>query len=115
MLRCVAGRLFDVGVDLRHGSPTLGDHVALEMSAERHEVLWLPPGFAHGFMALEESTVMLYECTAEWSPRGEAGILWNDPELGIHWPNLPPIVSRKDQGNPSLKQWLADARSRLIH
>jgi dTDP-4-dehydrorhamnose 3,5-epimerase len=114
LLRCVAGRLVDVGVDIRRQSPTMGDHLLVEMSANGHEILWLPAGFAHGFMALENNTVMLYECTAEWSPQAEGGILWDDPALGIAWPKIPPIVSSKDQATPTLEQWLEDPRSQAF-
>jgi dTDP-4-dehydrorhamnose 3,5-epimerase len=111
LIRCVSGAILDVAVDIRPGSPTLGDHVVLEMSGRNGLVFWLPPGFAHGFMALEDETIVLYECTAEWSPTGEGGILWNDPALGIEWPPIPPVVSFKDQCNPTVDQWLADPRS----
>ncbi len=111
LLRCVSGRLYDVAVDLRRGAPTLGDHLAVEMSEANLAVLWLPPGFAHGFMALEDNTIMLYECTAEWAPACEGGILWNDATLNISWPQLTPIVSSKDQQNPTLAEWLEDPRS----
>ncbi len=111
LIRCVSGRIFDVAVDLRHGSPTLGDHVAVEMSSDNRLVFWLPPGFAHGFMALGDDTIVLYECTEEWNPAGEAGILWSDPELAITWPDIPALVSAKDRGNPTFAQWLSDPRS----
>ncbi len=111
MIRCVSGRIFDVAVDLRHGSPTLGDHVAVEMSEQNRLVFWLPPGFAHGFMALEEETIVLYECTEEWNPAGEGGILWNDPVLAVAWPGLPAMVSTKDLGNQAFAHWLSDPRS----
>jgi dTDP-4-dehydrorhamnose 3,5-epimerase len=114
LLRCIWGSLMDVGVDLRHGSPTFGDHLAVEMSSDNLAVLWLPPGFAHGFMALENDTIMLYECTAEWSAAGEGGILWNDPALSIHWPAIPPIVSQKDRANPTIEDWLKDPRSQWL-
>ncbi len=112
LIRCVSGRIFDVAVDVRHGSPALGDHVAVEMSEASSLVFWLPPGFAHGFMALEDETTVLYECTEEWNPRGEGGILWNDPALAIAWPDLPALVSPKDRVNPTLSAWLADPQSR---
>ncbi len=111
LIRCVAGAIFDVAVDIRPGSPTLGDHVVIEMSEHNCLVFWLPPGFAHGFMAFEDHTIVLYECTAEWAPSGEGGILWNDPVLGIAWPAIPALVSPKDRGNPALAQWLSDERS----
>jgi dTDP-4-dehydrorhamnose 3,5-epimerase len=111
LIRCISGLILDVALDIRPGSPTLGDHVVLEMSAQNRLTFWLPPGFAHGFMAMEDDTIVLYECTAEWVPSGEGGILWNDPVLGIAWPELPAIVSEKDGRNPTLAQWLADRRS----
>jgi dTDP-4-dehydrorhamnose 3,5-epimerase len=111
LIRCVSGKIFDVVVDIRHGSPTLGDHVTVEISGENHAVFWVPPGFAHGLMALEDDTIVLYECTAEWSPSGEGGILWNDPQLGIAWPPLPALLSSKDMQNFALEEWLADPRS----
>ena len=107
LIRCIEGRIWDVVVDLRHGSPAQGCHSALEMSGENHWVLWVPPGFAHGFMALEDNSIVLYECTAEWSPAAEGGILWNDPELEIDWPPIDPLVSEKDRKNPTLAAWLA--------
>jgi dTDP-4-dehydrorhamnose 3,5-epimerase len=114
LIRCVTGAIFDVAVDIRPGSPTLGDHVVVEMSGRNGLVFWLPPGFAHGFMALEDESIVLYECTAEWSQSGEGGILWNDAALGIDWPRIPPLVSVKDRRNPTLERWLADPRSRAF-
>jgi dTDP-4-dehydrorhamnose 3,5-epimerase len=111
LIRCVSGAILDVAVDIRPGSSTLGDHVVLEMSAQNSLVFWLPPGFAHGFMALEEDTIVHYECTAEWAPSGEGGIRWDDPALGIAWPQIPEIVSDKDRQNPTFDQWLSDPRS----
>ncbi|MFN8545167.1 MAG: dTDP-4-dehydrorhamnose 3,5-epimerase [Candidatus Binatia bacterium] len=111
LVRCIRGAIIDVVVDVRHGSPTLGDHVAVELSDRNHHVIWVPPGFAHGTFALENDTIVLYECTAEHGPGREGGILWNDPAMGIRWPDLPPIVSEKDEQAPALAQWLADARS----
>jgi dTDP-4-dehydrorhamnose 3,5-epimerase len=114
LIRCVAGAIFDVLVDIRHGSPTCGDHVAVELTEENRRVLWAPPGFAHGFMALDDGATVLYECTAEWNPACEGGILWDDPALAIAWPSLAPIVSEKDRRNPMLVEWLADPRSRTF-
>ncbi len=111
LIRCLSGAIMDVAVDIRHGSLTLGDHVVLEMSARNNMTFWLPSGFAHGFMALEDETIVYYECTAEWAPSGEGGIRWNDPALGIAWPDIPAVVSPKDQGNPTLAEWLSDPRS----
>ncbi len=111
LIRCVSGAILDVAVDIRHGSSTLGDHVILEMSEQNSLVFWLPAGFAHGFMALAEETIVLYECTAEWAPSGEGGIRWDDPALGISWPAISAIVSPRDRRCFSLAEWLADPRS----
>ena len=112
LIRCVAGRIFDVAIDLRRDSPTLGDHSFAEMSEENRYVFWLPAGFAHGFMALEENTVVLYECTVEWSSQGEGGILWDDPRIGVKWPALEPLLSAKDRVAMTFEQWLAHPASR---
>jgi dTDP-4-dehydrorhamnose 3,5-epimerase len=111
-VRCIHGAILDVVVDVRHGSPTLGDHAAVELTGKNHRIIWVPPGFAHGTFALEEGSIVLYECTGEHGPGREGGIRWDDPALGIKWPNLPPIVSPKDCEAPTLKEWLADPRSR---
>lgn len=109
-VRCIHGSIIDVVVDVRHGSPTLGDHAAVELTGRNHQVIWVPPGFAHGTIALEDDTIVLYECTAPHGA-GEGGIRWNDPALGIAWPEASPVVSAKDQVAPTLAEWLADARS----
>jgi dTDP-4-dehydrorhamnose 3,5-epimerase len=117
LVRCVHGAILDVVVDVRHGSPTLGDHAAVELTGRNHHVIWVPPGFAHGTFALEEDSIVLYECTSEHGVGGEGGILWNDPELAISWPITaasPAVVSEKDQRAPTLAQWLADPRSQAF-
>ncbi len=81
------------------------------VEGENRRVIWVPPGFAHGTFALEDDTIVLYECTGAHGP-GEGGILWNDPALDIRWPDIPPIVSEKDRVAPTLAAWLADPRSR---
>jgi dTDP-4-dehydrorhamnose 3,5-epimerase len=110
-VRCVRGAILDVAVDVRHGSPHLGDHAAVELSDRNHRVIWVPPGFAHGIFALEDDAIALYECSAEHGPGREGGILWNDPALDIAWPGISPIVSEKDQAAPTLRAWLDDPRS----
>lgn len=110
-VRCIHGAIVDVVVDVRHGSPTLGDHVAVELNDRNHKVIWVPPGFAHGTFALEDDTIVLYECSAPHGDGGEGGIRWDDPALGISYPEITPIVSDKDQGAPTLAEWLADPRS----
>lgn len=111
LVRCITGAIIDVVVDVRHGSPTLGDHLAMELTGRNHQVIWVPPGFAHGTVALEDDSIVLYECTGAHGLGREGGILWNDPALGIAWPAIPAIVSDKDRQAPTLAQWLADPRS----
>ena len=112
LVRCIYGSIIDVVVDVRHGSATLGDHAAVELSGRNHRVIWVPPGFAHGTIALEDDSIVLYECTSEHGPGREGGILWNDPALGIAWPaGIRTLVSEKDRMAPTLAEWLADPRS----
>jgi dTDP-4-dehydrorhamnose 3,5-epimerase len=84
----------------------------VELTDRNHQVIWVPPGFAHATFATENDTIVLYECTASHGVGGEGGIRWNDPSLGIAWPNIAPIVSEKDQVAPTLAEWLEDPRSK---
>jgi dTDP-4-dehydrorhamnose 3,5-epimerase len=111
-VRCLYGRIIDVVVDVRHGSPTLGKHARVELSEKNHHIIWVPPGFAHGTFALEDGSIVLYECSSEHGPGREGGILWSDPALEIDWPKITPIVSEKDKVAPTLAQWLKDERSK---
>ncbi len=111
LVRCLSGSIYDVAVDLRLGSPSCGDHAAVELSDRNNLVLWVPPGFAHGFLALEEDSELLYFCTEEWNPDGEAGLRHDDPALGIDWPLPAALISPKDRQNLTLQEWLADPRS----
>jgi len=97
------GRVFDVGVDLRPGSPAFGRHVAFTLAADRHQQLYLPPGVAHGFCALAEENEILYKCTDYYHPEDEAGVLWNDPDIGIHWPLADPVIHPRDAAYPKLR------------
>jgi dTDP-4-dehydrorhamnose 3,5-epimerase len=112
LVRCIYGSIIDVVVDVRQCSPTLGDHVAVELIGKNDRVIWVPPGFAHGTIALEDDSIVLYECSSEHGPGRERGLLWNDPALQITWPQMPYTVSDKDRQAPTLAQWLADPRSR---
>ncbi len=103
LVTVLRGRVLDVVVDIRTGSPTFGQHVMVELSGENHNQLWIPVGFAHGFVALEDETAFLYKCTDTYSKEHERGILWSDPELGIPWHDVPFVVSEKDQQYPFLK------------
>ena len=100
LVRVVKGAVWDVAVDIRPGSPTYGKYVAEELSAEKRRMLWIPPGFAHGFLALEDDTVFLYKCTAYYHRDAESGIRYNDPALAIPWNVDAPVVSDKDMVLP---------------
>ena len=98
LVRVTAGAVFDVAVDIRAGSPTFGQWIGEELSAANQKILWLPPGFAHGFLVLSESAEFLYKTTDYYAPAFERAIAWDDPQIGIAWP-LPcaPLLSAKDQ------------------
>ena len=99
LVRVVTGVVFDVAVDIRRSSPTFGRWVGVTLSEENHHMLWVPPGFAHGFLVLSESADFLYRCTDFWAPSHERAIAWNDPDLNITWPLSSvsqPILSAKD-------------------
>ena len=100
LVRVVTGTVYDVAVDIRRTSPTFGKWVGVTLSAENHEMLWVPAGFAHGFLVLSEYADFLYRCTDFWAPAYERAIAWNDPELGVRWPLPPgaqPLLSAKDE------------------
>lgn len=103
LVRVTAGRAWDVAVDLRRSSPTCGRWHGVELSAANKRMFWVPPGFAHGFVALEDGTDFLYKCTAAYEPANELSLLWNDPAVGIDWPleGIEPQLSAKDKhGSP---------------
>jgi len=98
LVRVVAGEVFDVAVDLRRQSATFGKWVGMVLSADNKRQLWVPPGFAHGFLVLKEGTEFLYKTTDYYAPQHERCIRWNDPEIGIEWPLASePVLSAKDQ------------------
>ncbi len=100
---CLQGRIYDVAVDIRTGSPQYGKWVGEELSEENRLMLYVPPGFAHGFQVLSETAEVMYKCTEEYSPSDDRGIIWNDPEIAIAWPLPAPILSGKDKIHPGLR------------
>jgi len=105
LVRVVAGEVFDVAVDIRIGSPTFGRWVSAELSAENKRMLWIPEGFAHGFLVLSEFAEVLYKATDYWAPQYERTIIWNDPDLAIVWPlHNQPILSDKDSKGLTFKE-----------
>jgi dTDP-4-dehydrorhamnose 3,5-epimerase len=105
LVRVVAGAVFDVAVDIRKSSPTFGQWVGVELSADNKRQLWVPPGFAHGFVTTSDSAEFLYKTTDYWAPEHERAILWNDPAIGIDWPLAgPPLLSGKDQAGKLLAE-----------
>ncbi|MFZ3018543.1 MAG: dTDP-4-dehydrorhamnose 3,5-epimerase [Gallionella sp.] len=106
LVRVVAGEVWDVAVDIRKSSPTFGQWVGTSLSAENKRMLWIPPGFAHGFVVLSESAEFLYKTTDYWAPEYERSILWDDIDLAIDWrlDGAVPLVSGKDRGGTPFKQ-----------
>ncbi|WP_457569109.1 dTDP-4-dehydrorhamnose 3,5-epimerase [Desulfurobacterium sp.] len=105
LVRCIKGRIFDVAVDIRKGSPTFGKWVGFELSEENKFMLWIPEGFAHGFLTLSEEAEIVYKVSgSEYSPEHDRNIRWDDPDIGIKWPiQGNPILSEKDKNAPFLK------------
>lgn len=108
LVRCTFGRILDVAVDIRVKSPTFGRWFGIELSADNKKMLYVPPGFAHGFATLTDFAEVQYKQTAYYRPETEGGLLWNDPEIGIAWPYDNPILSRRDQAQQTLRQYLAN-------
>ncbi len=103
LVRVIAGSIFDVAVDLRPGSPTRFQHVAGTLRADGR-ALWIPPGFAHGFLVTDAEAVVLYQVTADWVPEAEHTVAWDDPSLGIDWPlSAPPVLSDRDAAAPGVE------------
>lgn len=106
LVRVVAGRAWDVAVDLRKSSPTFGKWYGVELSPANKRLFWVPPGFGHGFVSLEDGTDFLYKCTTPYTPANEHSLLWNDLSVGIEWPleDLEPLLSDKDREGNTLAQ-----------
>jgi dTDP-4-dehydrorhamnose 3,5-epimerase len=109
LVRCARGKVLDVVVDLRRGSPTFGEWEAVELDDERHLQLWIPVGFGHGFCVLSDVADFTYKCTNVYDPATEAGIRFDDPEIGIEWPDIELLYSERDATAPRL----ADVRDEL--
>lgn len=106
LVRVISGEVYDVGVDLRRGSPTYGQYAGVTLSGENRKMLYVPEGFAHGFLVLSDEAVFTYKCTQLYHPEYEAGIIYSDPDIGIDWPTggITPVLSDKDTKLPTLKQ-----------
>ena len=104
LVRCTAGEIFDVAVDVRRGSRTFGQWVGETLSAENFRQLWVPPGFLHGFCVTSETAEIEYKCTEPYHPEDELGVAWNDPDLGIRWPIATPLLSARDAALPRLRE-----------
>ena len=103
IVRCGRGRIYDVAVDIRPNSSTFGQYVKVELSEENKHMLYIPVGFAHGFVALSEEVELLYKASGEYNPQADRGVLWNDPEIGIDWNiDFEPLLSDKDRIQPKL-------------
>jgi dTDP-4-dehydrorhamnose 3,5-epimerase len=111
LVTCTHGRILDVAVDIRKNSPTFGKHLMVELSGDKPQWLWIPAGFAHGFLVLSETGADLsYKVDALWNAKGEGSLLWNDAELGIPWSNAQPILSEKDAQAAPFQQYKTSPR-----
>jgi dTDP-4-dehydrorhamnose 3,5-epimerase len=111
LMRVSLGSAFLVAVDIRKGSPTLGKWFGIEVSAENRRQVWAPAGFARGFCVLSDLADIQYKCTGLYNPKGESGIRWDDPEIGVKWPTTNALLSEKDKKAQTLAQWLASPLS----
>lgn len=111
LMRVTFGSAYLVAVDIRKGSPTLGRHFGIEVSAQDKRQVWAPAGFARGFCVLSEFAEIQYKCTGIYNSQAESGILWRDPEIGIEWPVDEPVLSAKDEEAQTLSQWLLTPES----
>lgn len=109
LVRVVKGRVIDVAVDIRQSSPTYGEHIAIELSEANHRMFWVPPGFLHGFVTLDDDTIFTYKVTKLYDKPSEIGIIWNDPDLNINWGIDPSevILSEKDKTLPKFKDFVS--------
>lgn len=109
------GEVFDVAVDIRAGSPTFGEWEGVTLSAENKRQFWVPEGFAHGFLVTSDTALFAYKCSAPYNAKADAGVRWNDPEIGIKWPVEEPILSEKDKNAPLLWDLPSDRQPRYLN
>src|SRR4030043_1429302 len=103
LIQCIRGKILDVAVDIRKGSPTFMQWISTELSEENNRMFYVPPGFAHGFIVVSDIADVIYKCTKEYSPEDDRGIIWNDPDIQIRWPIQEPVLSEKDSRHPLLR------------
>lgn len=119
LIRVISGKAVFVEVDIRPNSPTLYQHILVELNSDNKYMLWVPPGFANGFLSLSNDTEIIYKCTEIYNPSGESGISWNDPKLKINWSqyllNTKPILSYKDDNAQTLSEWLQKKESNIFN
>jgi dTDP-4-dehydrorhamnose 3,5-epimerase len=108
LLQVLRGEIYDVAVDIRRGSPTFGEWVGVVLSGDDPRQLYVPEGFAHGFVVTSEAALFSYKCTNQYQPRDEGTVLWDDPDLGIEWPIADPLLSSKDRAGVRLREIAAD-------
>jgi dTDP-4-dehydrorhamnose 3,5-epimerase len=113
LIRCVRGRVWDVAVDIRPDSPTLGKWHGIELSEENKRIFFIPVGFAHGYAVLSDEAETLYKCSELYDPKMEDGIRWNDPELAVEWPIAHPLLSERDQKAVSFREYLERAKKSM--
>jgi dTDP-4-dehydrorhamnose 3,5-epimerase len=103
LVMCMKGGIYDVAVDIRKGSPQYGKWAGVELTDQNRRMLYVPPGFAHGFQVISDTAEVMYKCTDEYSPSDDRGIIWNDPDINIAWPLKDPVLSGKDKLHPLLR------------
>lgn len=103
LVRVIMGSIIDVAVDIRIGSPTFSQYQLVKLTAENRKMFYIPPGFAHGYLVLSNNSIVIYKCTNTYDPDDEYGIKWDDNEIGINWKNKDPILSKRDENLPLLK------------
>ena len=109
------GEVFDVAVDIREGSPTFGEWEGVTLSAENKRQFWVPEGFAHGFLVTSDTALFAYKCSAPYNAKADAGVRWNDPEIGIEWPVEEPTLSEKDKNAPLLRDLSPEKQPRYLN